>query len=35
VQGFRNGVDGFVRLANNTALTSVGAFNAKVRIKEL
>jgi hypothetical protein len=35
VQAFRNGMDGFIRVSNNTALTSVQGFNAKVRVKEL
>ena len=35
VQGFRNGTDGFIRVENATALTSVQGFNAKIRVKEL
>jgi len=35
VQGFRNGVDGFIRIANASVLTSVQGFQSKVRVKEL
>jgi hypothetical protein len=35
VQGWRNGVDGFIRMDNATVLTAIGAFSAKVRVKEL
>jgi hypothetical protein len=35
VQGFRNGMDGYVRVSNNTALSAVQGFNAKIRVKEL
>ena len=34
-QGFRNGMDGFVRVSNNTALSAVQGFSAKIRVKEL
>jgi hypothetical protein len=35
VQGWRNGVDGFIRMDNATVLTAIGAFSTKVRVKEL
>lgn len=35
VRAFRNGADGYIKVNNATALTTVQEFNAKIRVKEL